>query len=323
MSFVRETVLAEEPLDLGVDWEEVDCLLCGGNNWQPFTEAPDRLAHPPGADRAGLWFLIVRCRDCGLCFTNPRPSANAIQQFYPSEYAPHHVTGTPKRARWWQRWPLVRNRMDYLRRFLPTRGKARLLDFGCGGGEFLLRMRQLGWQATGLDPSEATVEQLRAELGLHVLSGSLPHPAFEDNSFEAITMWQSLEHVHHPLETLRCAHKLLVSGGQLIVTTPNIDSLAFRWFGDAWNGLDLPRHLVHFNRRTLRLMLYRAGFRSVRCYTVRRSGWLRDSALLMRRRAPQARWPRWLQSRSLSNLVSWYAYYTGQADCLLATATKK
>src|SRR5205823_4386530 len=125
---------------------------------------------------------------------------------------------------------------------------------------------------------------------------------------------------HQPLDILRAAHHLLAPGGKLIVAVPNIDSLAFRWFGSAWNGLDLPRHLVHFSPATLRLMLQRAGFRVGRVCMVRRSGWLRNSARLATRHFPQhPRWSRWLQGKTLSNLASWYGYCMCQSDCLMVT----
>jgi SAM-dependent methyltransferase len=184
-------------------------------------------------------------------------------------------------------------------------------------------MRRQGWKVTGVDLSEAVAARLRNDLGLAVLFGSLPHADLENAQFDVITMWQALEHVHRPLEVLRAARQLLAPGGKLIIAVPNIDSLAFRWFGSAWNGLDLPRHLVHFTPATLRLMLRRAGLEPGPVTMVRRSGWLRASARLARRRIPQA--PRWfglLQRKGMSTLASWFGYWTGQADCMLVTAAR-
>ncbi len=298
-----------------VDWEECACLLCGGASFTPLVEAPDRAAGP-----RGLWFMVAQCDRCGLCFTNPRPSPKAMGAFYAAAYKPHHLPRERvQQARWYQRL-----RLAPMRKRFRVHGTGRLLDFGCGSGSFLLRMRRQGWTVTGLDMSEVVVDRLRTELGLHALTGTLPHPALEQASFDVITMWQALEHVHQPLETLEAARGLLAPGGKLIVTVPNIDSLAFRWFGSAWNGLDLPRHLVHFTAETLPAMLQRAGLRCGRVRMVRRSSWLRDSARIATRHFPRhSRWHAWLQGRMVSNIASWYGYLTRQADCLMALATRR
>jgi SAM-dependent methyltransferase len=183
-------------------------------------------------------------------------------------------------------------------------------------------MHRQGWQVTGVDVSLAAVERVRGVLGLPALLGSLPHPQLKPSSFDVLTMWHSLEHVHRPLEVLHEARRLLAPGGKLIVAVPNIDSLPFRWFGPAWFGLELPRHLTHFTPWALHLMLETAGFRVVRQRWVRHSDWLRASARLACRRPGATRWQRWLQSKPVASLAAWYSYLTKRADCLQVTAQK-
>jgi 2-polyprenyl-3-methyl-5-hydroxy-6-metoxy-1,4-benzoquinol methylase len=304
----RDAATAELPTVPRVEWEEADCLLCGSPRYAPLLEAPDA-----GPDGSGLWFAVVQCRDCGLCFTNPRPSRRSIGQFYPAVYGPHRPPHDGRRA--------GRRRSREERQMLPWHGQGRLLDFGCGGGAYLERMHRQGWDVTGLDVSATAIECVRSRLGLRALLGTLPHPKLGPASFDVITMWHSLEHVHEPLEVLRAAHGLLAPGGKLLVATPNIDSLPFRWFGQAWYGLDLPRHLTHFSPRTLRLMLQRAGFTVSPVRMLRYSDWLRSSARLACRLAP-ARWPRWLKQKPLARLTTWYSYFTRQTDCILVTAER-
>lgn len=313
---------AVEP-ELAIEWEETNCLLCGSRHWTHVIEAADN-----SAENGGLWFAVVQCRECGLCFTNPRPARSSIGQFYPESYQPHrtptarqHSRKTPaQNPASWHGFHRLKPCVE--RRTLPWHGKGRLLDFGCGGGSYLLRMHRQGWQVTGLDMSAKTVQRIRDELGLHALVGTLPHPQLQPESFDVITMWQSLEHVHEPMEVLREAHRLLAPGGKLIVATPNIDSLPFRWFGNAWHGLDLPRHLTHFTPRTMTQMLLRAGFRVGPIRMLRHSTWLRSSAKLACRSRRRSYWKPWLQNKPLSRLVAWYTYLTGQSDGLLATAEK-
>ncbi|MFO0852467.1 MAG: class I SAM-dependent methyltransferase [Gemmataceae bacterium] len=97
-------------------------------------------------------------------------------------------------------------------------------------------------------------------------------------SFDVVTMWHSIEHVHDPLAILRAAWEVLVPGGKLVVACPNVESWAFRAFGPAWFGLDLPRHLTRFSPHTLRTALTAAGFRVETVRPIRHSDWLRSAA---------------------------------------------
>src|SRR5437764_15353414 len=95
--YLREPMDRAEKAGAAVDWEECACLLCGSANWSPLVEAPDR-----AQGGQGLWFMVVQCHDCGLCFTNPRPGPDGIERFYPADYAPHHVAERATQGpRWW------------------------------------------------------------------------------------------------------------------------------------------------------------------------------------------------------------------------------
>jgi 2-polyprenyl-3-methyl-5-hydroxy-6-metoxy-1,4-benzoquinol methylase len=302
--------LAGEPAP-AIAWQESPCPLCGSASWTPLVEAPDN-----AAGERGLWFAVVQCPECGLCFTNPRPSPETIGQFYPTAYTPHVLP--PKRRPFW-RW-----RRGGGRYHQPVRwqGEGRLLDFGCGGGSFLAEMHRQGWRVTGVDTCTEAVLRIRQELGLRVFAGTLPNEELEPASFDVVTMWQSLEHVHAPLEVLQEAHRLLTPGGRLYVAAPNIDSLPFRRFGPAWFGLDLPRHLTHFTPWTLHHMLEVAGFRVRRIRTVQHSQWLRASARLACRLKRASLGQRLLRAKPAARLASWYCTVSGQGDCVMAVAER-
>ena len=118
------------------------------------------------------------------------------------------------------------------RHYLPYHGKGRLLDFGCGGGEFLLRMRNQGWSVRALDSSERVISHLRTKFGLRGFVGSLPHPGLALESFDVITMWASLEHVHEPVDVLRSGSSswLLAVGFiyKFTISTTGIDRCSAR-----------------------------------------------------------------------------------------------
>jgi 2-polyprenyl-3-methyl-5-hydroxy-6-metoxy-1,4-benzoquinol methylase len=302
--------LSEPVTSASVIWEETNCLLCGGSRWTTLLEAPDRQS------LAGLWFAVVQCQDCGLCFTNPRPHRRTLDQFYPDQYKPHQIKD--KKPSILRR---LLGRWGQWRPPFPMHGQGRLLDFGCGSGTFLKRMKEHGWRVVGIDTAAQAVERA-SETDVPVLCGSLPHPELEPHSFDVITMWHSLEHVPDPKAVLKEARRLLDRNGKLIVAAPNIDSFPFRMFGHAWYGLDLPRHLTHFAPWTLHVMLERAGFHVQKIRMVRHSAWLRHSAeIACQSQNPQPR-PvhRWLRQHLPSRLTAWYSCVTGQSDCMMATA---
>jgi 2-polyprenyl-3-methyl-5-hydroxy-6-metoxy-1,4-benzoquinol methylase len=300
-----------------VVWEETACPLCSHSRSVPFIEAQD-----PAPGSAGLWFAVVRCERCGLRFTNPRPAPESIAQFYSADYRPHRRPRQLRRPlkRW---YPLgaLRGRPSE-RRSLPWHGQGRLLDFGCGGGSFIARMAEQGWKVIGLDASVGVVQGIQEKLGLKALVGSLPHPELKSGTFDVVTMWHSLEHVHDPLRVLREAYQLLVPEGRLLIATPNIDSWPYRWFGRSWFGLDLPRHLVHFCPKSLRIMLECAGFRVVSLRTLRHSDWLRSSARLASRQRPTGLWARLLKLKPAARLTAWLCHLAGKSDCMLAVAER-
>jgi SAM-dependent methyltransferase len=272
------------------------------------------LEAPDWGGGSGLRFAVVQCVDCTLAFTNPRPEEGCLARFYTSSYRPHQRPEAKRRG-WLRRWLPTRWRPPF-----PWHGDGRLLDFGCGAGQFINRMKAWHWKATGIDLSQAAVERARRLTGLPVHVGSLPHPELEPNSFDVITMWHVLEHVPDPILTLQEARKLLTWNGKLVVGVPNLSGLGFRWFGPDWFGLDLPRHLTHFTPWTLQLMLERAGYRLESLRMDPRSSWLRHSARHMRSQRRQLGVRGWLQNRLASRLIAAMSRFTHQADALIATA---
>lgn len=302
-----------------VAWDETHCPLCGHVDADCIQEAQD----PTPAEGDGLWFAVVQCRHCSLRYTNPRPDAACIGRFYPGDYKPHRrprKMDADRPSSWWGR---LSGRSVERRGELPWEGPpGRRLDFGCGGGSFLKRMAERGWHVTGLDAAVGAVREVQESLGLTALVGSLPHEDLAPASFEVVTMWHSLEHVHDPLAILAEAYRLLTPGGKLIVACPNIDSWPFRWFGPAWFGLDLPRHLVHFTPKTLTDAMESSGFRVESVRPIRHGDWLRSSAKLAMKKGTANLWHRPLAWKPMAKLGAWLTYLAGQSDCMIAVARR-
>jgi SAM-dependent methyltransferase len=158
--------------------------------------------------------------------------------------------------------PKRRWHADRLVRNLPARRGGRLLDIGCGGGEFLVHMRSAGWEVEGVEPDAAAARRARSA-GVRVHE-SLEEADFPGGSFDAITLSHVIEHFHDPLGALRICRRIIRSSGLLWIATPNVDAAGRTAFGRDWIGLDPPRHLVLFTRSSLAGAVENAGFRLVR-----------------------------------------------------------
>jgi SAM-dependent methyltransferase len=151
----------------------------------------------------------------------------------------------------------------------PSPG-ARLLDVGCGSGQFLVLMRDLGWEVAGIDPDPVAVRIARESFGLDATLGTLEQTRFSDGSFDVITMNHVIEHVLDPIGAFKECHRLLKHDGRLVVATPNVQSLGRSVFGRAWRGLEPPRHAFLFSRQTLATCAQRAGLQVSRAITTAR-----------------------------------------------------
>ncbi len=238
----------------------------------------------------GQWQLY-KCSECGSAYLDPRPTPETIGRAYANYYTHDQESSKAKSpfrrlrravvngyrnrkygtkefpALSWGYWlahmlPGQRATVDALMRHLPlSKAGNRLLDIGCGNGDFLARAKNAGWEVQGVETDRKAVEVARKR-------GVVVHLDLPDalkgqyGSFDGITLSHVIEHIHDPQGLLRECHKLLKPGGWLWVETPNIDSLGSRRFGKNWRGLEPPRHLVLFTRSSLLRSFKAAGFRN-------------------------------------------------------------
>jgi 2-polyprenyl-3-methyl-5-hydroxy-6-metoxy-1,4-benzoquinol methylase len=158
--------------------------------------------------------------------------------------------------------PIRRRNLAVWIRFLQFIPGGKVLDVGCGCGEWLAWMQELGWTVEGVDFDPGAVKAARLA-GLKVNCGSVEDQQYPDASFDAVTLNHVIEHVPDPVATLRECGRILKPGGKLVVVTPNGASLGHRFFKQDWRGLETPRHLHIFSPASMERALGLAGFREV------------------------------------------------------------
>lgn len=241
--------------------ETVICNLCGHPTASPYATVPDLLLARPDVTAT-----LVQCSRCGLVYQNPRPTLAEIGQHYPPEYESYTDHVAEKKRNPLLQWAIdygINKRCRYVTRHKQS---GTLLDIGCAAGTFLVGMRNHSenhggtWQLQGVELTADVARIARERHGLDVFTGTLEEAAHPDNTFDAITLWDVLEHLHDPAASLREIRRILKPGGVLIIRVPNLASWDARLFGDTWAGLDAPRHLYIFSPATLSQTLEKAGF---------------------------------------------------------------
>ncbi len=322
-------------------YERIDCPLCGGTRGGDVVlRGRDRVLDEP------VELTIIRCADCALCYLNPRPRLARLAEYYPRDYHAHgsqrgdvigdgtsvrlrklllrHLYARPQHkphgvARAFASAMMALRGDQEVGAGVPVQGGGKLLDFGCGHGKLLRRMRAAGWDVVGLDLSRSTVDACRAA-GFHAHHGTLPHPAIAPETFDAVVMEHALEHVPDPLAVLRGARDALRPGGRLLVHVPNFSAWEVQRFGEYAVQVDLPRHLLHFEPATLARALELAGFAGVTVETRPRRGSIRKSIQLARRGGRQV--PRLMNLDPVHRLICRRNRNSDRGSDLIARATK-
>jgi SAM-dependent methyltransferase len=269
----------------------LSCDLCGNLDTELYLT---KVSNENGQES----FDLVRCRRCGLIYLDPRPTTDEIGRYYVANSYYAYQRPDDKQARIVKRlkrlayqakcqhpdhsrsdrWPEQVARYVAgaalgwrVRRRVPVQHQGRLLDVGCGNGEWLAWIRDNigGWDVEGLEVNQEVAERVSSSLNLTVHVGPLDKTSLPTARYDAITMWHSLEHTHSPSRVLKEAYRLLRPDGCLALEVPNIASYEARILGRRWYHLDVPRHLYHFTPTTLRKLLTTCGFRVVRLKPMR------------------------------------------------------
>ncbi len=228
-----------------------------------------------GSDKAqiNLWlkdefltkedFHICECLNCGLLYTMPRPNRDKIGEYYKSEeYYSHQENKKGFIPKIYEK--VKRNNLKH-KYSLATNGLSvgKILDIGCGVGDFLHTAETHGWQCVGVEPSKDAKSIARQRTKAEIIESeqleSLPAA-----SFDVITMWHVLEHVDNLRWQVEQLQRLIKPNGRIIIALPNYKSYDGQYYKELWAAYDVPRHLNHFNKIVIAKIFNTKGLKLIK-----------------------------------------------------------
>jgi 2-polyprenyl-3-methyl-5-hydroxy-6-metoxy-1,4-benzoquinol methylase len=229
--------------------ERVSCALCGADDTRPRHHKFN--------------LTVVQCNRCGLVYTNPRLPKDQLwtrysEDYFWDEYLKDLQIGRDGHVDL-NRFAIHHAPMLHLyQMYHPPPG--RMLEVGAAAGLFMASAQRAGWTVQGLEPLPAAAAFARERLGLDVRSETVEQAPFEPQSFDAVAMFETIEHVLDPVGVLTAIHRLLRPRGLLVMTTPNWEAFTRHALGRQWAVISPAEHLYYFSEATLTAMLRRAGF---------------------------------------------------------------
>lgn len=228
------------------------CPICNHQEFEFYIQVKDFLV-------TRNKFKIVKCKNCGFHFTNPRPYLDKIGDYYKStNYISHNPNSKGLISIFYNfvREINLKNKIGWIKH--ETIGRD-LLDIGSGTGDFLRVANENGFNGIGLEPNESAREYA------HKINSVRSSPQeelynIEERSFDIITMWHVLEHVYELRKDLEHISKILKNDGKLFIAVPNMNSYDAQHYKSYWAAYDLPRHLYHFTKNDISRLMLDFGF---------------------------------------------------------------
>lgn len=232
------------------------CPACGSASMRTLFHGTDRLF-----ETTSKYFEVVECNECRLMRLFPQPTAGELNEYYPKNYWYAPGKDTASQFEDFYRRLVLGDHVRFVEGTIAsTTAAGPLLDVGCGGGLFLRLLRERGHKVMGLDFSLDAAHTAWSVNRVPAMCGTLSHAPLRPASFSVISMFHVLEHLYDPVRYVEAAHSLLAPDGRLVVQVPNAASWQFLLFGQNWNGIDIPRHLVNFKEQDIVSLLNSCGF---------------------------------------------------------------
>jgi 2-polyprenyl-3-methyl-5-hydroxy-6-metoxy-1,4-benzoquinol methylase len=232
------------------------CPVCQSGNIEFFLKSKDYFL-------TGEDFYITSCANCGFKFTNPRPIESELSKYYESNAYISHASEA--RNTFEKMYSLVRNftiksKIRIIKKYFKS---GTVLDIGSGTGDFLYQLKRQGFYSKGIEANEQAREFSNNQRGLDVVSSN-DYKLIPEQSCHVITMWHVLEHIFYLDKQIHEIKRILKSNGVLIIAVPNLNSYDAKYYQNYWAAYDVPRHLYHFEKKTIKRLFENHQFELIK-----------------------------------------------------------
>lgn len=236
----------------------IRCRLCKSNNIKKAFLSPDTHGRHLNSNKT---YQMYYCRSCSNYFLyNEETKKNYYKKAYPKNYYPNNG--------FFSKFILsILNLINHKKyktiiKHFPEKIKIKILDVGCGTGEFLKSLPSNRFQKFGIEINPQAA-QIASSLGLKIIHGDINRVNFKSNKFDCVTMWHVFEHLPNPTITIQQISKILKPNGLLIFTVPNSNSIGFKYGQENFFHLDSPRHLFIPNELSIKKFLKKSKFNNI------------------------------------------------------------
>jgi len=203
-------------------------------------------------------YPVFRCQDCSFMFLNQQPSDEVLEEIYNEEYFLGEHTPEEKKAVSDIKRATAKLYLSQLIKYCGNTG-GKLLEIGCGNGDFLALAKETGFDVTGIEISRHAVDTANRQLGEKRVRCGTVETFFPGEQFDYCTLFDTIEHTRNPVRLLQKIHELLKPGGVLFLSTPSLDSWSAKLMKQNWMEFKT-EHLYYFDTQTIQNALAKTGF---------------------------------------------------------------
>jgi len=228
-----------------------ECIICGSTQLEKLFDSKDFFLTKEN-------YSLIKCRDCSLILTTPYPDESNAAAYYESQnYFSHQDRKEGTIAKIYNLVKILNVKKKYQ---VATKNLTvgKVFDIGCGTGDFLSYSKKHAWEIFGLEPNNDARKLAEEKLQTQLLK-SIEQAELKSEEIQLITLWHVLEHIYKPEELMRFIDKVLDKNGRLVVALPNYESYDAVYYRKYWAAFDLPRHLFHFNKKSIVQLMNKHG----------------------------------------------------------------